>query len=238
MLVMTFEVSHNSFSGPLGLLLELLDQNKLEIKNVCLAEVADQYLAYMEKGDVPSDELADFLLIAARLIYLKTKELMPYLRIEEEEENVAGLEDQLRLYRLFMEAAGKIESLYEGQNKMLVRPFVKFKVEMAPRFIEPTGVTVNVLREAFGWVQKRLEPFFALQETSMERVKSIEERIVEMTEAIKSRATIKFKEVISGARSKAEVVVSFLALLELVRRQVIKVTQRQGSDIDIERLVI
>ncbi len=233
---MAFEVAHDSFSGPLGLLLELLDQNKLEIKDVSLAQIADQYLSYMDKSDVPSDELADFLLIAARLIYLKTKQLMPYLRIEEEEENVAGLEDQLRLYRLFMEAAGKIETLYEGANKMLERPFVKYQSTAQPRFVEPTGVTPSLLREAFGWVQKRLEPFFALQETSMERVKSIEERITEMTEAIKTRASLSFKEVITGARSKAEVVVSFLALLELVRRQVIKVSQHRGEDINIERL--
>jgi segregation and condensation protein A len=72
----------------------------------------------------------------------------------------------------------------------------------------------------------------------MERVKSIEERITEMTEAIKTRATLKFKEVITGARSKAEVVVSFLALLELVRRQVIKVTQHRGEDINIEKLAV
>lgn len=233
---MTFQVAHDSFSGPLGLLLELLDQNKLEIKDVSLAQIADQYLAYLDSHEVPSDELADFLLIASRLIYLKTKGLMPYLRIEEEEENVAGLEEQLRLYRLFMEAAGKIESRYEGNDKMFVRPFVKFQSEQSPRFVEPTGVTAALLREAFGWVQKRLEPFFALQETSMERVKSVEERIGELTQAIKTRASLKFREVISGARSKAEVVVSFLALLELVRRQVVKASQHRGEDIAIERL--
>lgn len=231
----SFSVSQDSFSGPLGLLLELLDKRELEIKDVNLAKIADDYLVYMDQQDVSSEELADFLVVASRLIYLKTKELMPYLRVEEEEEAVASLEDQLRLYRMFKQASEKIEEAYAGSGKIFMRPFVKPK-KKEPKFVVPKNATNDTLREAFGWVLKRLEPFFALQEASIERIKSVEERIEEMKGAITSRSKIRFREVVNGAKSKAEVVVSFLALLELVRRNLVKATQTDSKDIEIQKV--
>lgn len=236
---MSFAVEHPTFSGPLGVLLELLDAEKLEIKDVSLAHIADQYLAYLDKTEVPHDELADFLVIAARLIYLKSRALMPYLHIEEEDEQVANLEDQLRAYRQFMEAATRLEAMYASSSKMFVRPVSGVvKVAQEQTFKMPSNVHMGLLREAFGWILKRLEPFFALQQTSMERVKSVEERLTELSEAIKTRASMGFRDVIAGAKSKGEVVVSFLALLELVRRQVVRATQSHQQDIVIERVAV
>jgi segregation and condensation protein A len=233
--VMEFAVKQDSFSGPLGLLLNLLDKQELEIKNVNLAKIADDYLAFMDSQTVPAQETADFLLIASRLIYLKSKELMPYLRIEEEEVAVS-LEDQLRLYRLFSDAAEKIEDLYGGDRTIFMRTKPRIRTKQTPAFLPPTGATPDMLRQSFGWILKRLAPFFALQQASIERIKSVEERLEELKGAVTSRASMKFKEVIRGAKSKGEVVVSFLALLELVRRSVVKVTQAKGSDIHIQKV--
>lgn len=230
----SFSVSQDSFSGPLGLLLELLDKRELEIKDVNLAKIADDYLAYMDSEQVSSEEMADFLLIASRLIYLKSKELMPYLRIDDEEEGVASLEDQLRLYKMFIGAAEKIEEMYAGDQKIFMRPFVKVKPKKEQKF-QPAGVSIGALQEAFRSVLKRLEPFFALQETSIERIKSVEERLDELKGAITTRNKMQFKEMIAGAKSKAEVVVSFLALLELVRRNLVRASQ-EGHEIQISKL--
>lgn len=238
---MSFSVEHPTFSGPLGLLLELLDAEKLEIKDVSLAHIADQYLAYLERNEVPHDALADFLLIAARLIYLKSRALMPYLHIKEEDEQAASLEDQLRAYRLFMEAATRLEGMYGSNAKMFVRPVLSRSVPLKGGtegvvFRMPGNVNAGLLRESFGWILKRLEPFFALQQTSMERVKSVEDRLTELSNAIKTRASMGFRDVIAGAKNKAEVVVSFLALLELVRRQIVRASQNHSQDILIERV--
>lgn len=230
----SFSVSQESFSGPLGLLLELLDKRELEIKDVNLAKIADDYLAHMDSEQVSSEEMADFLLIASRLIYLKSKELMPYLRIDDEEEGVASLEDQLRLYKMFIGAAEKFESMYAGERKIFMRPFVKIKKKEEVKF-QPAGVSTSSLKDAFRSVLKRLEPFFALQEASIERIKSVEERLDELKGAITTRSKMQFKEVIAGAKSKAEVVVSFLALLELVRRNLVRVSQ-EGREIQISKL--
>ena len=94
---------------------------------------------------------------------------------------------------------------------------------------------MDAIRSAFNGLLKRLEPFFVLQQVSMERVKSVEERIEELTGVLQTRASVKFKEMVSGAQRKMDVVVSFLALLELARRQLVSVKQ-SGSDVMIERV--
>lgn len=227
-------MQQEAFNGPLGLLLELLDKKELEIKDVALACIADEYLDHVEKAKVPTDELADFLVVASRLIYLKSRELMPYLRIKEEDENVANLEDQLRLYRLFVEAANKLEDRF-GTAVLYERPFSRTRVEQKPAFHPAENITPLSLQTAFEGLLKRLEPFFVLQQVSMERVKSVEERLDELVGAIKTRAKMTFKDVTSGAKKKVDVVVSFLALLELARRQLVKISQND-QEIMIERV--
>ena len=230
---MAFAVSQEKFSGPLELLLALIEEKKLTITEVSLKSVADEYLAYLEAHEVPSDELADFLLVASRLIYLKSRELMPYLRLDDEDANAAKLEDQLRLYREFVAAAAKLEERYL-QAPLYRRPFVRPQREM--QFAPGKALTPAALADAYRSVLKRLEPFFALQQTSIERVKSIEERIEELTGALKAKATMRFKDVIASAGSKVEVVVSFLALLELLRRRSVRVKQDDHyGEIMIER---
>jgi segregation and condensation protein A len=199
----------------------------------------------MDGQDVPHDELADFLLVASRLIYLKSRELMPYLVVDEEEEK-ESLEDQLRMYRLFVEAAERLEGLYKGEAQGFIQPFIRSRRKSGGAgsgsagkeagFMPPAGLVQEDMKLAFHSVLKRLEPFFALQEASIQRVKSVEERIEELHVAIRSRASISFKEAMKGAKSRADVVVSFLALLELVRRQLVKARQNSDNDIVIERI--
>ena len=230
-----FSVKQEAFSGPLGLLLELLEEKTLQISDVALAQIADAYLATLEERDVPHEELADFLLVASRLIYLKSRALMPFLRIEEEEEGMP-LEEQLRVYRVFMEAAERIQALYVGGERGFAPTFLRVtRSERTARFLPPTNAGSGELHAAFLSVLKRLEPFFALQEVSIARVKSVEERIAELHETLRTRASVRFRDVIRGATSRADVVVSFLALLELMRRHIVKASQKEDNEIVIER---
>ena len=238
---MSFSVEQEGFSGPLALLLELINGQQLQITKLSLAKVADEYLRHIEEHDVPSTELADFLLVASRLIYLKSRELMPYLRIDEEDAAAAKLEDQLRLYQEFIAVAAKLEERYLAQA-MYRRPMVKGKWKMEngkseTPFMPVKNVSPSALFDTFQSVLKRLEPFFALQETSMERVKTVEERMDELKATLATRANIRFRDVIASAGSKIEIVVSFLALLELLRRKHIVATQAaHGEEIHLERV--
>lgn len=224
---MQFPVAQEAFSGPLGLLLELIEKKELDITKVSLAKVADDFLYALEERKVPSDELADFLLVASRLIYVKSRELIPYLRIQNEEESAENLADQLRIYREFAEAAERLEERYM-QTVLFARTPPKSTAKRAAAFVPPLGVTAATLAETYRTVLKRLEPFFALQEVSMERVKSVEERMEELREAIAVQASMRFGDVTRGAQKKIEVVMSFLALLELLRRNIVR-AQQQGT---------
>ncbi len=229
---MTFAVAQDSFSGPLGLLLELVQKQELAITKVSLAKVAEDYLLYLEAHQVPPEELADFLSVAARLIYLKSRELMPYLKIDDEEQGADKLQDQLRLYQEYAAAARELEGLYVKQ-RLYVRPFVKIKFDTQPQFAPAINVTQTVLLDTYRLILQRLQPFFALQETSLERTKTVEEMLEEMTEALRSRATVSFQEIMRNASSKMEIVVSFLALLELLRRRTVQAEQA-GSFAEIQ----
>ncbi len=212
------------------------DGQQLEVTKLSLAKVADEYLKYIEEHDVPSTELADFLLVASRLIYLKSRELMPYLRIDEEDAAAAKLEDQLRLYQEFIAVAAKLEERYLTQA-MYRRGAQVARRKAQGEFVPAKNVSITTLFEAFQGVLKRLEPFFALQETSMERVKTVEERMDELKAALATRANIRFRDVVANAGSKVEIVVSFLALLELLRRKHIVATQAaHGEEIHLERV--
>lgn len=231
---MSFTIDHAEFSGPLALLLEVIEKKNLPITTVSLANVADDFLAYIDENDVPSDELADFLLVASRLIYLKSCELMPYLKIDEEDAEAAKLEDQLRLYQEFVAAAVKLEERYVV-NAMFLRPAVKSK-EQTRSFIPSKNMTIDALRDGFKTILKRLEPFFTLHESSIERTKSVEERIDELKAVLETRAKLKFRDIIASAGTKREIVVSFLALLELLRRRHLVAHQEEhGADIHLER---
>lgn len=236
---MQFAVTQDAFAGPLGLLLELIEGEKLEITKVSLAKVAEEYLQHLEVNEVPADELADFLLVASRLIYLKSRELMPYLKIDDEEDGVDRLQDQLRLYQEYAAAARELEQRYL-KARMYTRPYVKMQRSL-PLFVSPysRGEVINGagLREMYESIIKRLQPFFALQEASMERTKSVEERLEELTEALRSKATMSFKEIIHNAETKMEIVVSFLALLELLRRRAVRAEQGATfGDIQLKRV--
>ncbi|MFA6131181.1 MAG: segregation/condensation protein A [Patescibacteria group bacterium] len=231
---MAFTIEQAAFSGPLGLLLELLEKKELEITDVALLDIANAYLDYLAKQEISSDELADFLVVASRLIYLKSRALLP--EIEGEEEDAVSLEEQLRNYRLFAEAADRLGLLYTGSTHSFRQPQMRLGKQKEPQFLASDSLNTEALRGAFTSILHRLEPFFALREVSLERVKSVEDRIGELTNALQSRVSVGFRDMLSGAKNRAEVVVSFLALLELVKRRFVKVKQTGDNDIEIVRV--
>src|SRR3989339_2104859 len=106
---MNFKI--DKFEGPLGLLLQLIESQELDITEISLAKIADQYIEYIrgDKGIGP-EELADFLVVAAKLLLIKSRALLPFLKGEAEEE-IEEFEQQLRMYKEFLAAAKKIEAI-------------------------------------------------------------------------------------------------------------------------------
>ncbi|TAK03281.1 hypothetical protein EPO34_04425 [Patescibacteria group bacterium] len=230
---MPFAVSLEKFSGPLQLLLEIIEREELPITEVSLAKVADDYLRYVNATDVPAEELADFLMVATKLLLLKSKAILPQLAVEEEVDGNA-LALQLKMYKEFADASKGIEALWNAPANMFARE--RAKAVAVASFSPPEGISPQTLADAFHVMLKRLEPFFALRQTAMERVVSVQERIRDIHRAILERARLTFREVSAGAASKVDVVVSFLALLELVKQRVVRVAQSDSfADITIAR---
>jgi len=97
------DVSVEQFSGPFGLLLSLIESEKMDITEISLAKIADEYVTYIRGAqDIDPEELADFLVVAAKLLFIKSKALLPYLYSGEEDEEIDDLERQLKMYKEFI----------------------------------------------------------------------------------------------------------------------------------------
>lgn len=229
---MPFEVTLQQFSGPMQLLLELIEAEKLPITEISLAHVTDAYLQHLNAHDVPTEELADFLVVATKLLYIKSRAILPLLPNEDEE--ALDLSAQLRMYQEFVRASKQVEELFLSSSHMFERERASFA--RVPSFLPPPNASAESLRDAFLSVLKRLEPFFALRESSLERAISVQQRMEEIRNTILERSRLTFHDMVQGAKSKIDVVVSFLALLELVKQRVVAVMQDDAfQDIVIKR---
>jgi len=220
------------FSGPLDLLLNLIGEEKLDISEVSLSTVTEQYLEYLEKIEekVP-EELADFLLVAAKLLLLKSKRLLPQFTPEEAEG--PSLEDQLRLYQAFVKASHKLNKRWLSDLKSY------FRVEPPRRpaeFIPPENFNRNSLHESLVKLLKKLQPLPDLPQTYLGKTVSIKEKIEHIRNLLKKAEKVSFKELLESGASRSEIITSFLALLELVKQENVTLSQQDHfSDILIEK---
>lgn len=227
-----YKIKLEKFEGPLDLLLRLIEEEELDITEVSLAQVTEQYIAYLNSvPDIRPDELADFLVVAAKLLYIKSKILLPQLEIEDEEEG--DLEKQLKIYRVFHLAAKSIQKMIGRKRFSYIREVRGARV-IDPIFTPPKGLTTKTIKEIFIEVLKKIEPIVNLPQEVMEKTVSIQEKISQIQEAIQRGISLNFYALLKSAESKTEIIVTFLALLELVKQQVIVVAQQEAfSDIEI-----
>ncbi len=220
-----------AFEGPLDLLLQLTEQNQLDISTVALAEVTDQYLGSLEHVErVHPEELADFLVIAAKLLFIKSKILLPNLDLSEEEG--PSLEEQLKLYQTFVHAAEIIRKLYRKKRVMFGR---EHPATLEPLFAPPARLEFSVLREVLKQVLEKLEPIAWVPQATIARAISLQEKIESIRRLLRVHSVVNFRQVLERATSRMDIIVTFLALLELVKqRNAVVVQERNFSDIRIE----
>lgn len=231
---MALHVKLEQFEGPLDLLLALIEERKLAITTVSLSGVTDQFLQYVAsaKGMHP-EELADFLVVAAKLLLLKSRELLPTLQADDDGPD---LENQLKMYKLYYDAAQKIHLLLGKRTYSFARASI-LRVDPAERtFRPPESLTAETLAHLFRVVLKRLEPFVTVTEDVIIRTVNIKEKINAIRERIMKEATINFETLIHGAKDRTDIIVTFLALLELVKQRAVAVVQNGAfSSITVEQ---
>ncbi|HAS00123.1 MAG: Segregation and condensation protein A [Candidatus Moranbacteria bacterium GW2011_GWC2_37_73] len=221
---MSYHFKLEQFEGPLDLLLQLTEQEKLDITRVSLAKIADQYLAYIaEAKDITLAHLADFLSVAARLILIKSKALLPMLEFtEEEEEEIKDLEYQLAEYKKFKDASAKLALVFDSPKSSFSREGF---LGIGMVFYPPENIVASDLQKAFNKVLGEIPIVEKLEEEMVKEVLTLEDRIIHLQDTLRERVQTSFAELVANAKDKVEVVVSFLAMLELVKQRIIHVEQ-------------
>ncbi len=225
----------HTFEGPLDLLLQLIEQEQMDISQIALAHVTEQYLRTLESSDtIPADELADFLVIAAKLLLIKSRILLPQLQVDGAEE-ATDLERQLKIFKEYLEASRGIAKIIHKRRFTFGRGKPAMVIE--EKFSPPPSLTGTVMRELFLGVLRDIEPIIALPKAVVERTVSIAEKIETIRALILDKAIVSFQSVMGSAKSRTDVIVSFLAVLELVKQRTVIVTQNVlFHDISIKRL--
>lgn len=224
---MAYSVKVKDFEGPFDLLISLIEKKELSINEICLAEIADQYLEYLKKlENFPLEEVASFVVVASTLMLIKSRSLIPSMQItDEEEKSITELEDRLKVYQKIRELALGLQKRI-GNTPMFEREAFKgFEIT----FLEPEGVTIQKLHEVLSAALENLPVKEKLPEVEVRKIISLEEKILELTDRMHHSLQMSFHEFAGagkeGAEKKVEIIVSFLAMLELVKQGMIIVKQ-------------
>jgi segregation and condensation protein A len=231
-------LSLEKFEGPLSLLVKLIEAEELDITQVSLAKVAGDYIEYIKTHALDPEETAEFLVIAAKLLLIKSKSLLPYLEPEEEEE-LEEFAEQLRMYQEYLAASKKIQDLLGAKKFMFSRPFNRKALLLSSKlFSPPKDYQKNMARAIMAEFIGRLQPLVEkLPEKIIENKVTIEEKILLISQGLNERIRLSFSEVLKNGGDQTEVIVAFLAMLELVRMR--QVGAEQGElfgEIELFRL--
>ncbi|MFD0823446.1 segregation and condensation protein A, partial [Micromonospora zhanjiangensis] len=251
-----FTVRLANFTGPFDLLLQLIGKHKLDVTEVALHRVTDEFIAYIRAmgDDWDLDETSEFLLVAATLLDLKAARLLPAAEVEDEED-LALLEARdllfarLLQYKAFKEAAAHIAGLEAVGSRRYPRA-----VSLEPRYAEALPELVlgigpqRLLKLAIKAMTPKVAPVVSIDHVHMVRV-SVREHAAILRDRLRRLGTASFEALCADCASTLEVVARFLALLELYREALIDFTQTQalgeltvswtgpadgGADLDID----
>ena len=231
----SFAVKTDIFEGPMDLLLDLVEKRKLLINDISLAEVTDEYMrmvSEMQEQSLPGT--AQFIVLAATLLLIKSKSLLPVLDLtDEEESSIEDLEDRLRLYQIYRNAGKTIEESF-GTHMCHERQFV---AKNEPIFTIDKFTELSELKEAMHRVLQELPKKPEKPKVQVRKVISLEEMVHRLTVRIEQRMKLYFSELLDEDREPTTIIVGFLAVLESVKQGSILVAQvKQFDDIEIERV--
>ncbi len=237
----TYKIKTINFEGPLEVLLNLIEKRKLFINEISLAGITDDFIVYvqgLDKKDI--DAYASFISVAATLILIKSRSLIPNLELTvDEEKDVSNLEYRLELYKLIKEIGVEIEAKF---GKQIIFPRLETKIEMRV-FAPDKSITVDSMFIGIKDVIKAIpEPAPVKPEIIVMKIRSLEDTIKDLVERVTDKMKLSFREFSgdvsgSGKEKKVNVIVNFLAMLELVRNGFMDAFQENHfEDISLEKL--
>ncbi len=225
-----FSVHLDNFTGPLDLLLHLIRKNEMEITNIPVAEITAQYLAVIDTMQTLNLDVAgEFLLMAATLLHIKSRMLLPQIvedstEADEEEDPRAELVRRLLEYQKYKEAALQLDERPQLNRELYARS------APAPEVVEDgegefgaVGL-YDLLQALQGLLRERPEPL--IHEITAEQL-SVADRVSQILAALQGQQSLAFNELFAGQVNRHEVIVTFLAMLELVKLRLVHLLQSQ-----------
>ena len=213
------------FDGPLDLLLTLIDRAQISIQEIFVSEITDQYLQIVrEAEDLNMDETSDFIVMAATLLEIKSRALLPSKPAAEdgEEDPETELIRRLEEYRQFRETARNMRTFEDAAKEVFTKLPEEFP--LPPQEYELTGLTLEGLTEAFRQVWSRKPASDPNPETNHYAARNIhrdehtvQECMLDLAHTIRKRKRMRFEDAFTKAATREEVVTFFLAMLELLR---------------------
>jgi segregation and condensation protein A len=223
-------VKLQSFEGPLDLLLHLIKENKIDIFNIPIFEITDQYLEHIRHmKELDLNVSGEFLVMAATLLFIKSKMLLPPDTVEEEEDEGLDPRDELvqKLleYQSFKEAARELGFLAKERSKVYTRQISDIKEYIGADQLDESEFTSDLydLIQAFAKLLK--EPKEEVFHEVIEEEISIEEKMLEIKDVIEHSGTVSFNNLFKGKKTRNLLIATFFAILELTKRKYVRIKQ-------------
>ncbi|MFA5925446.1 MAG: segregation/condensation protein A [Parcubacteria group bacterium] len=230
-----YNVKVPKFEGPLNLLLELIEEQKLNITEMSIAQVADDYLEYVRgEENISLENLADFISIASKIILIKSRSILPILEVtSEEEKEIKDLENQLQLYKKFKDAGGEFDKLLRSGKRIFSRDYL---LGVSTVFVPAKNLNAFDLKKTFKNIIDQITLPEKLPKEAVRDIITLEEKINEFQKRLESRVEFSFSQMKESAKDNIEIIVSFLALLEMIKQRIVMVEQNSlFSEINIKK---
>ncbi|WP_050356268.1 segregation and condensation protein A [Gottschalkia purinilytica] len=237
---MKYKVILEGFEGPLDLLYHLIEKEKVDIYDIPIAKITDQYIAYIETmQELDLEITSEFLVMAATLLEIKSKMLLPSKKEKdgeqlemEESDPRAELVKRLIEYKKYKQAAEKLKDKEELHSKLYYKPKEEIEYLITDDDFTLEGLDLNKLIDSYKSILKKciiLDSQIDYKEIQRDEI-TIEESIENILDIINYRKKINFEELFEDKLTRSKIVVTFLALLELIKQKVIIIKQENNFD--------
>lgn len=231
-----YKIQTEKFEGPLDLLLDLIERRKLLINDFSLSQITDDFINYISTlGKIPARKISDFLIIASTLILIKSKSLLPTLQLESDEEgDIKDLETRLNILKIIKDI-----SISVGERFGTVLRFPKKQIKISkPKFSPTSSVNLQNFRITAYAIINTFPKIEEKKEARVRKTISLEDTMNNLINRVKKNMKMSFRqfsEKTKGGGDRVNVIVSFLAMLELIKRGFISAEQNDKfEDINLE----
>ncbi len=224
-----YKIKNDKFEGPLDLLLNLIEKRKLLINDFSLSEITDDFINHVSTfGQLSATKISDFLIVASTLILIKSRSLLPSIKLEEgEEQDIKDLEIRLSILKIMKDISLSVQDQF-GKKILFKKKQIK---NIEPRFNPSENLNPHNMRIIMLSIINTFPKVEIKKEAKIKSVISLEDMMNNLINRIKRSVKMNFSEIQPGSKKeRADTIISFLAVLELIKRGFIKAEQNDKFD--------